>query len=365
MKMYGSGPERSFWEASPSAKGRWWPQEQSCPATYLIIQLRGEYQHVSLANEVNRPLISVVICAHNPHLGRLEETLDSLRIQTMEAESWELILVDNGSSRPLAECVDVRWHPRHRIVTEAKLGLTPARLRGFAEAAADLVVMVDDDNVPEQDYLVRSFEHFDEDKQLGIAGGKSIPVYEQPPPPWLSDMGIRLACRDLGEERMQTNWRHVDPADRIYPSFSPVGAGMVIRRRVWEEYRRQVENDPRRRALDRTGNSLVSGGDNDIVMTALDSGWDAAYLPDLSLKHLIPKGRTDPDYLARLAEASFRSWILVLDLHGMRPWKAIPRWLLPLHKLRHYARQRAWEGESGYVRWRGICGQLAGRSLLR
>lgn len=319
---------------------------------------------MSSAN-VNRTRLSVVICAHNPHAFRLEQTLAGLRAQTMSKADWELILIDNASNLPLRQSVDLSWHPNGRIVVEEKLGLTAARLRGFSEAESNVVVMVDDDNVLDESYLERASLHFDGDRELGVAGGKSLPVYEQLPPRWLPDIGIRLACRDLGEERLQTSWRNIAPSEREYPSLSPVGAGMIVRREVWEEYRREVDCDPRRALLDRTGANLISGGDNDIVMTALEGGWDVAYLPDLSLKHLIPRERVQPEYLARLSEASYRSWVLVLDLHGLRPWKAVPRCLLPALKLRHYIRHRAWSGADSYIQWRGICGQLAGRALLR
>lgn len=311
------------------------------------------------------PAITVMICAHNPHRERLNRTLEGLRRQTLPARDWELILVDNQSSPPLGRTVDLAWHPRGRIVLEEKLGLTPARLRGFREAQSDLVVMVDDDNVLDENYLAASLKAFRDNPRLGAAGGKAIPEYEEAPPEWFPRVGISLACRDLGDRELTENWRDAGRADRVYPSISPVGAGMVLRRAVWEVYMEQLKGDPRRGALDRTGKSLVSGGDNDIVMTALNEGWDVGYLPALSLRHLIPRGRVQPEYLARLAEASFRSWVLVLDIHGLRPWKAIPAWAGPLLKARHYFRTRAWSGPEAYIRWRGVCGQISGRAMLR
>ena len=61
-----------------------------------------------------------------------------------------------------------------------------------------------------------------------------------------------------------------------------------------------IATDPRRHTLDRTGTSLASGGDNDLVFTALHAGGEVAYFPELRLTHLIPAGRLAPDYLTRL-----------------------------------------------------------------
>ena len=51
---------------------------------------------------------------------------------------------------------------------------------------------------------------------------------------------------------------------------------------------------------DRRGNELTSGGDNDIVFCVMQAGWEVAYVPQLSLTHLIPAGRLEAGYLARL-----------------------------------------------------------------
>ena len=53
----------------------------------------------------------------------------------------------------LADRFNISWHPNGRHVREDELGLTPARLRGVAEAVAELLVFVDDDNILDPDYL--------------------------------------------------------------------------------------------------------------------------------------------------------------------------------------------------------------------
>src|ERR1700722_2249773 len=97
--------------------------------------------------------VSVIICSHNPRENYLRRVLDALRAQTLPAQEWELLLVDNASTEPLAGRFDLSWHPNARHVREEKTGLTPARLRGIAEANGELLVFVDDDNVLRSDYL--------------------------------------------------------------------------------------------------------------------------------------------------------------------------------------------------------------------
>jgi glycosyltransferase involved in cell wall biosynthesis len=104
--------------------------------------------------------LSVVICSHNPRPDYLARVLAALQAQTLPLADWELLLIDNASAEPLEGRFDLSWHPNARHVREEVLGLTPARLRGIAEAASPLLVFVDDDNVLSSDYLAQvvSFE---------------------------------------------------------------------------------------------------------------------------------------------------------------------------------------------------------------
>ncbi len=91
--------------------------------------------------------VTVILCAHNPHPGRLAQTLASLAAQTLPASDWELLVVDNASTSPLSALKSLREFPHARVVAEIHLGLTHARLRGIAGAKGELLVFVDDDNV--------------------------------------------------------------------------------------------------------------------------------------------------------------------------------------------------------------------------
>jgi glycosyltransferase involved in cell wall biosynthesis len=309
------------------------------------------------------PACSVVLPTHNPDSIRLQRTLGALREQTVPSATWELIVVDNASDPPLAGRIDLAWHPAARGVHEQKLGLTSARLRGFAEAAGELLLLVDDDNMLAPDYLAQLTARFAAEPALGALGGRSRPEFEQSPPAWTRAFDGLLALRDLGDISLRAAWRGNGP--REYPCCAPIGAGMALRREGAAAYAAALARDPRRRSLDRRGNQLVSGGDNDLVMTILDAGSDVVYDPALTLTHLIPAQRSSRDYLGRLNRAIARSWVNVLALHGIRPWPQLARGTVPLRCCRSWWRTRAWRGPTQWVRWQGRCGQFEGQADLR
>jgi glycosyltransferase involved in cell wall biosynthesis len=303
-------------------------------------------------------LVSVLLPTRDPHPGRLNRTLAGLRTQTLPTAQWELIIVDNGSHEPLAGRFDLSWHPQACIVREDEAGLTPARLRGIAEAQAPLLVFADDDNVLAPDYLQRTIGLFAKNPELGAAGGKILPEFEITPPPWIQEFSGLLALRDFGDApRLQ----HGGP-DARWPDFAPVGAGLVVRRAGAQTYADALGRDPARRSLDRRGRSLGSGGDNDLVFTVLHAGGDVGYFPELQLTHLIPASRLEAGYLARLNYGSSRTWIAVLRVHGQCPWPAIASWTVSLRQARAWWRMRAWRSPAHRIRWRGACGQFAGQA---
>ena len=312
------------------------------------------------------PVLSAIVCTHNPREDHLAATLASLRAQLPLPDNapWELILLDNASSRHLESEIELTWHPLGRVMREDRLGLTHARLRSFNEARGQILVYIDDDNILDPSYLREAFQAMEADCTLGVAGGKSIPRYDVKPPAWFFELGIDLACRDHGNNPLYASWNSEDTSARTYPKCAPIGAGMVIRREAYAAYVAAAACDPGRLSLGRKGNDLSSGEDNDMVMSLLTQGWHVAYLPQLKLEHLIPARRLTRAYLANYAFSSSRTWVQVLSMHGIRPWTPISRWSLPLRKARAYLRNRAWASDANYVRWKGACGTIAGRQAI-
>jgi len=241
-----------------------------------------------------KPVISVITCAHNPRSDYLEQVLKSLQKQTLVKGSWEYLLIDNASDDPLAARIDLSWHPNTLHIREEKLGLTHARLRGIRESTGELLVFVDDDNVLDADYLEQTWRLSREWPLLGAWGGQVRPQFETAPPEWTRKYWSRLVIREFDHDR----WSNVPDLHDTMPS----GAGLCARRPVAERYFEYHQNGQRRLTMDRTGDSLLSGGDTDLAATACDIGLGTGLFSSLKLTHLIPRERLEEDYLAKLLE---------------------------------------------------------------
>ncbi|MBI1289683.1 glycosyltransferase [bacterium] len=304
------------------------------------------------------PLISVIICAHNPRPDVIRRTLSGLAQQTLSRDQWELLVVDNASRDP----IDISPAPFAQVLHEPTLGITYARLCGTGAARGEIIIFVDDDNVLAPDYLEHALRIMNEHPNWGCLGGRNIPEFETPPPDWLEKTGTSLlACRDPGDKELLASWKDGEWKER-FPWFSPVGAGMVIRREIAARYAEMLHAKSDRPLFDRVGKSLSSGGDNDMVLATLRWGWVVAYSPLLRLDHLIASARLTVEYQGKLHRGCNRSWAMLLAVHGISPWPPVQRWTLPLRMARAWWRMKPWQSPERRVRFQGLCGLFEGRA---
>jgi glycosyltransferase involved in cell wall biosynthesis len=258
-------------------------------------------------------LISVVLCSHNPRAEYLAEALESLRVQSLSRSKWELLVVDNASDSPISAAIDLSWHPHARVEREDDLGLTHARLRGIAETKGSLIVFVDDDNVLDRDYLENAARIATTYMHLGAWGGRSQPRFEKDPPAWTVRFWGNLVIRDVERD----SWSNIYDLHETLPA----GAGLCVRREVACYYAELHREGKRSMILDRTGQGLLSGGDTDLVLCALDMGLGCGRFTSLRLLHIIPASRLEEKYLINLAAGIAYSAVI---LRSFRPGKYPP-----------------------------------------
>ena len=259
--------------------------------------------------------ISAIICAHNPDLQRLERVFRALEAQTLPRTDWECLVVDNASAPGLEGRVDMAWHPRGRVVREETLGLTHARLRGFEEAQGDILVLVDDDCLLAPEYLAEVARTLQAHPFLGALGGYGRAEYERPPPAW---MNRTFSWFHLDFRVPQSEHPLIYARTRQMGPWTPVGAGMAIRRDLAARYADFIRHDPSALALDRSGSQLAGGGDIDLGIYLTDQGYGIGRSNRLLFTHIVPNFRLELDYMVRLL---YMSQYSVARLLVHRGWK--------------------------------------------
>jgi glycosyltransferase involved in cell wall biosynthesis len=237
--------------------------------------------------------LSVVLCTYN-RAAELEQSLAALAAQQVPTDvDWELVLINNNSTDD-TEAVCRRFSAmaptRVTYLFEAQQGLSKARNTGVAAARGEIVAFTDDDVSPAPDW-VRRIVRILKDPALDGVGGRILPIWSTPPPPWLdAHLRARLAILESTERRIVT----VD--DRHRPTGIPIyGANMAFRRELFGEIGGFVTT------LSASGTKLYRGGDVNLVRRAIEAGKTILYDPGLVVFHRIPPSRMRRGYFRRWA----------------------------------------------------------------
>jgi glycosyltransferase involved in cell wall biosynthesis len=237
--------------------------------------------------------ISVVICCYNS-AGVLPQTLAHLGNQAVDSRvRWEIVVVDNASTDGTADVANA-WAATAvvplRVVTEPRLGVGYARLRGIAEARGEIISFVDDDNWLEPGWIQTAYDVMRAHPEVGALGGFVAPEFESARPPWFAPVAYLYA---------------VGPDARLSGDVTTdcllCGAGLSVRRSAMADIRRKGFTAI---SVSRKGRDVGSGEDAEMTHSLRLAGWRLWIDPRLRIRHFLPVRRLDWQYARRLAYGS-------------------------------------------------------------
>jgi glycosyltransferase involved in cell wall biosynthesis len=254
--------------------------------------------------------VTVCICTYNG-AGRIRDVIEALSVQSLPRDLWEVLVIDNASTddsgKVASQLIEAILEGHGRVVHEARPGLSFARQRAAVEARGEIVCFLDDDNVPEVEFVSNALKAFANRLTLGAVGGRVIPVWEKPPTALaLAVQDFALAICDRGNK-----------AFAYGAKLGPVGAGLCIRRELLRKI--YLECGAAEAVTGRKGQDCGGGEDLVIAVMAWHHGFERWYDPSLVIRHILPEARMHKDYLLRLYSATGQGQAAVRRLFD---WKA-------------------------------------------
>jgi len=298
----------------------------------------------------SRPHVSIIVCTYN-RAESLRLTLEAVDAQVTPPDlAWELVVVDNNSTdttrRTVQAFVAGARIPVRSIFVSTQ-GLSHARNAGLTQSRGDIVGFTDDDVRPASDWVARIATVM-ADRNADIVGGRILPEWGQPPPPWLahrSSFHGALAIVTHSEAEQVLN-------PRVRPSVW--GANMAFRREVFEKV---GMFDVRRGVV---GRKLYRGEEVDLVERAIAAGCRAVYDPSIVVWHRIGPDRMRRGYLARLYFERAEGEALVQTTAGHRTLLGVPlaRYRALVQRTTQWLAAAVQRRPDTFERWLDCCAAL-------
>lgn len=177
---------------------------------------------------------TIQLCTYN-RAALLERVLDACFEQTVPADSYEVVLVNDGSTDGTPAVID---RARNRatcvftVVDQPNSGLAHGRNAGIARAGGERIIFIDDDVLPLPNFVAEHLRAH-ESHPLAIVRGGAINVenFEELPPPvwrlkdysgnffWTTNVSVPLATiRAIGgfdETFAEYGWEDIDVGLRL------------------------------------------------------------------------------------------------------------------------------------------------------
>jgi glycosyltransferase involved in cell wall biosynthesis len=242
---------------------------------------------------------------------RLPEVLKHLRSQVINTASfsWEVMVVDNNSQDGTAAVVKdfaASFPCPLRYCLEKRQGAGFARKKAIELANSPLIGFLDDDNLPEQNWVMSAYQFAQKYSNAGAIASQIHGKFEVEPPSELEPILPFLAITERGEKPLKYS-----STKKVFPP----SAGLVVRRSAWQE------SVPEKTILGgRTSGSTLTGEDTEVLAYIARSGWEIWYNPEMVIWHKIPAWRLEKAYLIPFFQGIGLSRYAT-RMAGLQPWK--------------------------------------------
>jgi len=256
--------------------------------------------------------ISAIICTYNRDQF-IGDALESLRLQTLPSDQFEVIIVNNNSTDN-TEKISLNFIKNHykidcKYVVETNQGLSFARNRGIKESKYEIITYIDDDAFAKPDFLEQIHIYFNQHPKTAGVGGKVIPRYEIAEPAWMN------------------KW--------LYGFVTKVDHGEKIKKFSGNQYPAGCNMTYRKDLLKKVGgfnNKLKWRADDKYIYFQIRKLTDEViYLPQACVEHQIDADRTaDENFIKLSRKFGSEESIRVRDLGGLSFFKKIIEFLIKL-----------------------------------
>lgn len=266
-------------------------------------------------NTLDSPNLDVSILIATRNRSRLmQQTLDSLLVQELNGLSWEVIVIDNGSTDDTTQVLrKMQNRLPLRILRENAPGKNRALNRGLSIARGSLYIFTDNDVIADRNWVRELHNASRRWPEATIFGGRTDPLFPDDSPQW--------ALKRRGLLEMAFGWCVHDQNEGITSSL-PFGANMAIRAQLFEDLHYLESIGP-------SGLAYPMGSETELLLRLKKRGERIVYVPSAKVQHVIEQHQLHRKWLYQRA---FRAGWGLAEVseppHRFRHICGIPFWVL-------------------------------------
>lgn len=212
--------------------------------------------------------------------------LEALLNIRVPKSGWKIIVVDNNSTDNSMEILNsYKFKLPLTILSETKPGKNASLNKGLTYTSGDLVVLTDDDVIPDRDWLLNFEEAAIENPGCDIFGGAISPFWPYTPPSWIEYYATRGFSYALTDP--------LRPTGETRPNFI-WGPNMMIRRKLIQAGHRFSDDVGPKGA-----GSYIMGSETEFTGRLYELGHKCFFCQNIQVKHIIRR------------EQMTRSWLML------------------------------------------------------
>jgi L-malate glycosyltransferase len=221
---------------------------------------------------------------------------------------WKLVIVDNGSTDDTKAVIAAF---RHRLpltyLYEPRAGKNAALNTGLSHVSGDLVVLTDDDVLPQSDWLRRLRITAHSQPAFSLFGGPILPKWEYPPEDWI------------------LTWVPLSPTFTVLDSvdegpISPrliFGPNMTVRADIFQSGYRFDE------AIGPKGSDYAMGSEAEFLRRLGKAGYTAWHCKKAVVAHIIRASQMNKEWVLARAVRYGRGQYRLADQDSPKPPRAV------------------------------------------
>jgi len=235
---------------------------------------------------------SIIIPTCNKNLT--ERCLEYLSRLNKPKSDYEVLVVHNVTKDDIKSVTDefINKIPNLKYIYEEIYGQMYARHRGAKEAHGEILCYIDEDSFVDKNWLIAIEETF-KNKDVVLAGGNNIPLYESSPPKWLNYYWIN---NEYGCWLGQLSLINFNKRKRKLPAWFAFGCNFIIKKDIFFKMGGTHPD-----AVPKDKQRFQGDGETALSLKLNNNGYVLHFNPQIKIHHLVPSERMTLGYFQKRA----------------------------------------------------------------